>query len=98
MRYVAILRVILDTKQHMAMIIEQDGARHLVIDTRNDITIKVTIRCVLIRLTKVGRIMVWRMSSVRPSVRPSVNIWLFIGVTTCQINFDFTDISSAPNS
>ena len=30
--------------------------------------------------------------SVRPYVRPSVNIWLSTGVTTCRINFNFTDI------
>ena len=38
--------------------------------------------------TKVGRIMVWRMSSFRPSV----NIWLCTGVTTCRISFNFTYI------
>ena len=38
--------------------------------------------------TKVGRIMVWHVSSLRPSV----NIWLSTGVTTCRINFIFTDI------
>ena len=43
---------------------------------------------VFIRPTKVGRIMVWRVSSVCPSV----NVWLFTGVTTRRINFNFTDI------
>ena len=43
---------------------------------------------IFIRPTKVGHIMVWRVSSVRPSV----NIWLSTGVTTCHINFNFTDI------
>ena len=29
---------------------------------------------------------------VRPSVRPSVNIWLCTGVTICRISFNFSDI------
>ena len=33
-----------------------------------------------------NRIMKWHV------VRPSVNIWLSTGVTTCRINFNFTDI------
>ena len=41
-------------------------------------------------------IMLWRVSSVRPSVRSSVrlsvNIWLFTGVITCRITFNFADI------
>ena len=40
--------------------------------------------------------MVWRCPSILvwrcPSIRPSVNIWLSTRVTTCQINFNFTDI------
>ena len=50
----------------------------------------------IIRPMKVGRIMIWRMSSVRPSIRPSarpsVNISLFTGVTTCRINLNFPDV------
>ena len=38
--------------------------------------------------TKVGRIMVLRVSSVRPCV----NIWLCTGVTTCRISFNFSII------
>ena len=40
--------------------------------------------------------MVWRCPSILvwrcPSIRLSVNIWLSTGVTTCQINFNITDI------
>ena len=36
--------------------------------------------------------MVWCCPSIHPSVRPSVNIWLSTGVTTCRINFNLTDI------
>ena len=41
-------------------------------------------------------IMLWRVSSVRLSVRSSVrlsvNIWLLTGVITCRITFNFADI------
>ena len=36
--------------------------------------------------------MVWCGSSMGSSIRQSVNIWLFTGLSTCQINFNFADI------
>ena len=56
-----------------------------------------------IHLIKVCRIMVWHMLSVCPSIwlsiHPSVNIWLSTGVTTCRIDFNFSNVSSsAPHS
>ena len=36
--------------------------------------------------------MLWRMSSLRSSVRPTVNIWLSTRVTAGRIIFNFTDI------
>ena len=44
---------------------------------------------IFIRPTKVGRIMLWRGPSVRPSV---INIWLSTGVTTFRITLNFTNI------
>ena len=47
---------------------------------------------IFIRPTQVSHIMVWRVSSFRLSIRPSVNIWLCTGVTTCRISFNLSDI------
>ena len=43
---------------------------------------------IFIHPTKVCRIMVWCVSSVRTSI----NVWLCTRVTTCRISFNFTDI------
>ena len=39
-----------------------------------------------------SRIMVWHGSSICPSVLPSIDIWISIGVTTCPTNFNFIGI------